>query len=144
MNLTELVQTARLRPWLAATAVILVLIVVFAAGVLVGYQKAQFSYRWGENYYRNIVGPPSAPFGQPFLAAHDSQGQILQINNNQLVVKGTDGVEKNIIVGSQTTIRKGTSTIKISDLHDNDNIIAIGDPTSQGQLAAKFIRVLGY
>ncbi len=122
---------------------------IFGLGVAVGYQKANFSYAWGENYHRNFGGPKggfvhdfSRNFGdKDFINGHGIFGQIIKIDDNMIIVKGKDGVEKPVIISDKTTVNKWRESIKISDLKVDDQIIIIGDPNEQGQIEAKFIRI---
>src|SRR3989338_10378206 len=79
----------------------ILLLLVFKAGVFVGYKKASFSYKWGENYHRNFAGPRKGFFGElgrglgdkDFIDAHGTAGTILKINGNAIILKGQDNVE---------------------------------------------------
>jgi hypothetical protein len=123
-----------------------VLIGIFSLGVFVGYHKARFSYAWGENYHNNFGGPRGGLFkdfsGKEFMDAHGTYGQIVKVTDSTLVVKGSDSVEKIVVVNDDTSIMRLRDAIKISDLKINDNVIIIGEPNEQGQIGAKFIRFL--
>ena len=130
--------------WGVAGAIILLL--AFHAGVIVGYKKASFSYRWGENYHRNFGGPrggfSSNFFDKDFIESHGTFGQIIKIDGTTLVVKGRDNAEKIIVVKNDTTIRKQRDPVSINNLMVNDYIVIIGAPNNQGQIEATFIRIL--
>ncbi len=117
-----------------AVGAVILLLLVFKAGVFVGYKKASFSYRWGENYHRN--------FGKDFINAHGTAGSIIQIDGNTIIVKGNDNVEKTILVSENTVIKKGRETLKVSDLKTDDRVVIIGSPNEQGQIEAKLIRLI--
>lgn len=127
-----------------------VLIGTFSAGVAVGYRKARFSYAWGENYHRNFGGPRggflrnfSQDFmGKDFIGAHGTFGQIIEVKDFELVVRGKDNVEKIIIINKDTDIRRFQDTIQVENLKVNELIVVIGEPNDQGQIEAKFIRVM--
>lgn len=145
----ETFKPSHLNKLLIILAVAVVLLFVFTLGVLVGHEKARFSYRWGENYYQNIVGPGPGPggrgmmgFGRPELNAHSGFGQIIKIEGNSLVVRGPDIPEKTIIVNGKTVIREFNQNIKITDLKVDDYVVVIGAPDNQGQVEAKLIRVM--
>ena len=36
---------------------LIVILLVFKVGTLIGFRKANFSYKWGENYHQNFAGP---------------------------------------------------------------------------------------
>ncbi|MFZ3063557.1 MAG: hypothetical protein WA148_07460 [Actinomycetota bacterium] len=136
------------RLWIILIGVALALLVVigsFGIGVFVGTQKARFSYRWAEHYYKNFGGPGRQFFrdlrGRDFVDGHGVFGEIIKIEGNALVVKSKRGVEKSVVVSKDTTIRRGGETIKVKDLKVNDSIVVIGSPNEKGQIEAKLIRV---
>jgi hypothetical protein len=130
---------------------IVVIVLVFGLGVLVGEKKAKFSYLWAENYHRMFAGPkagflgglrmpPFPPFDE-FIEGHGTFGEIIKIEGNNLVVKGRGNVEKVIIVTEKTVIKSGRKDIKFSDLKIGDMVVIIGSPNEKGQIEAKLIRV---
>jgi hypothetical protein len=130
---------------------IVIIVLVFGLGVLVGEKKAKFSYHWAENYHRMFAGPkagflgnlripPFPPFDE-FIEGHGTFGEIIKIEGNNLVVKGRGNVEKVIIVTEKTVIKSGREDIKVSDLKIGDIIVIIGTPNDKGQIEAKLIRV---
>ena len=125
---------------------IIVLLLAFHAGVIVGYKKASFSYRWGENYHRNFGGPRSGFsnnfFDRDFIESHGTFGQIIKIDGMTLVVKGRGDAEKIIVIKNNTVTRKQRNTISTNDLKINDYIVIIGEPNNQGQIEAAFIRIM--
>lgn len=129
---------------------IIVFLLVFMAGMYVGFKKASFSYQWGENYHRNFAGPKQGfggglgqEFGgKDFIDSHGTLGQIIKIDNSALVVKGIDDVEKIILVDGKTVINRFRDNIKLSDLKVDEKVVIIGDPNTSGQIEAKLIRVL--
>ena len=129
---------------LAIIAGVIVLFVIFAAGVFIGVEKTRFSYSWDENYYKNFAEPkPQGPFlDRSYMNPNGVLGQIIKISGDILTLKDDDNMEKNVVATAVTTIRKGPEDISPADLKINDYIIVIGAPDNQGQLEAKLIRVL--
>ena len=125
---------------------VIILLFTFKAGVIVGYKKASFSYRWGESYHRNFGGPRGGFsenfFVEDFIESHGTFGQIIKIDGNILVVKGRDNVEKIIVVKDDTAIRSKRIMLALSDVNINDYIVIIGQPNDQGQIEAKLIRIM--
>ena len=147
MELEQAVKSKNFKKAAAIVTAALVLIIVFAAGVFVGLEKAKFSYHWGENYFRNFAGGPMHGPGQFFpdrnyFNPHGSDGQIIKIETNILIIKDETGTEKNILVGADTVIRKDRTDLKLTELKVNDNIVVIGSPDDKGQIQAKLIRVV--
>ncbi len=139
-------QSKMFKRILIGIGVIIVLLLVFKAGEIVGFRKAGFSYQWGENYYRNFAGPrPGFPMdigGRDFLMGHGIFGSIIEITSSTLVVQDRDGAEKVILLSKDTVIKSFLDTISASDLKVNDNIVVIGSPNDTSQIEAKLIRVV--
>lgn len=124
----------------------IILLFVFLVGMSVGFKKASFSYRWGENYHRNFAGPRQGFFndfmGKEFMDAHGLIGKIIKIEDSNLVIQDKDKVEKIVLIGKDTTIERFRDSIKVGELKVDDMIVVIGQPNQSGQVEAKFIRVL--
>lgn len=136
--------------WIIIGIVIFVYsIFVFGAGLFVGGMKANFSYRWAENYHRNFGGPESgfmfdirmSPPNGEFIQGHGVFGEIIQIKDSDFVINGQDNVEKVVILNKDTTITIGRRTITKSDLKVGEQVVVIGSPNEQGQIEARLIRV---
>lgn len=138
----------RVATWMIAGLILLLL--VFKIGLSIGYKKAGFSYRWGENYHRNFAGPRGGFFNnfkngfgdRNFINAHGIFGSIIKIEGNAIIVKSRDDVEKIILVKDNTTITRFRDKAQLSDIKVDDNIVIIGEPNEVGQIEAKFIRVM--
>ena len=135
-----------------SVASLILLLLVFRLGVFVGFEKARFSYKWSDNYYRNFDGPRNnfnemmpSPFsfnGDRFMNAHGVFGEIIKVDTNSIVIKDKNNIEKVVSIGSDTSIREFKKDIKITDLKINDKVVVIGEPDSTGNIIAKFIRIL--
>jgi hypothetical protein len=128
---------------------IVIIMLIFGIGIIVGEKKAGFSYRWAEEYHRNFAGPREGFFGNwrsfprgDFIDANGVFGQIIKIDGPTILIKGDDNVEKIIIVKDDTIIQRLRDTLKINDLKIDDFIVVIGQPNDSGQIEAKFIRLL--
>ncbi|MFA5360245.1 MAG: hypothetical protein WC349_04795 [Patescibacteria group bacterium] len=148
MSFKDFFKSNHLNKILIVLATIVVLVFVFSLGVFVGHEKGRFSRNWGENYYRNIMGPGGfggpgmMDFNRPDFNAHGGLGQIIKIDGNNLIIKDQASVEKIILVTGKTIITKNNQNIKITDLKVDDKIVVIGGPNDQGQIEPKLIRVL--
>lgn len=126
---------------------LIVILLVFRFGVAVGYKKATFSYRWGENYHLNF-GSPRKDFlffsdgKDDFISSYGAAGQIIKNDGDVLIVKDQSNVEKSILIKNGTAILRGREKIKPSDLKVNDFIVVIGEPNNAGQVEAKLIRIM--
>lgn len=154
-NLKNIIQSRGYKIGAIALAAVLALFLVFFAGMRVGFHKAGFSYKWGENYNKNFTGPHGGTLrgafrdfnGKNFINSYGAAGRILKIDSptssgqTDLVIKGDDGVEKIVTVKPDTTIVRLRETAKFSELKINDNISVIGSSTEDGKIEAKFIRI---
>jgi hypothetical protein len=150
------------RKFTIATVIVglfLLILVSFVAGVSVGFHKAKFSYRFGENYERNFMGQRSGMMGSGPIGmikekfgefegrgmrnGHGVAGTIISILDNSLVIKDKDNKENTVSVSDGTVINQGRDTIKIGDLKNDEEIVIIGKPGDDGVIAADLIRVFG-
>lgn len=130
-----------------------VLLFTFKAGMAVGYKKASFSYRWGEEYHRNFAGPrggfmpaapkmmPLGPRGGDFMNAHGIFGTILQVYGNEIIINTEDNAEKTVIIGEKTVVRSGKDNIVASEIKPDKKIVVIGSPDEDGKILASLIRI---
>ncbi len=142
----KIFQSKAFKRTFLAVFIFIIILAIFKIGVIVGIKKAEFSYRWSDNYHKNFGGSQKGFIrglgDRDFLEANGVSGQIIKIDGQNVVVKGKDNTEKTILVSSKTLINKFRSNIKVSDLKVDDFIIVIGEPNSAGQIEAKLIRVM--
>ncbi|MCX6713429.1 MAG: hypothetical protein NTY66_04465 [Candidatus Vogelbacteria bacterium] len=123
-----------------------VLLAIFSVGVRIGFRKAEFSYRFSANYERNFGGRPGGGmmnlFRDEFTGGHGTVGKIIKIALPQIVVSGPGEVEKIVIVGDDTQVRRFRDLIKPTDLKEGETAVVIGVPNADGLIEAKLIRVL--
>ncbi len=145
MDIRSLITSKPYTILLSSVGVLLLLLLVFKAGEIVGYRKATFSYRWAENYHRNFGGPrggllhPEEERG--FINSHGITGSIIKIDGPTIIIKGQGDREQTVHTTSTITIRRGRDPLTLTDLHVDDHIVIVGDPNTDGQIEAKFIRV---
>ncbi|MDR3558896.1 MAG: hypothetical protein P4L62_02460 [Candidatus Pacebacteria bacterium] len=122
-------------------------ILIFAGGVVVGLRKARFSYSFGQNYERNFVGMRGpirggmTPEGPGFRDAHGLAGTIISVAGNNIVVKDRSGQENTVSATDKTLIKYQGNNLKIGDLKQNEQIVILGRPSSNGTVSADLIRV---
>jgi len=132
--------------------IIIILALVFSAGISVGFHKASFGRAWGDNYSKNFGmggqgGGPMGEFGKNgpmgfFPNANGVAGKIIKIELPTIMVLDKDNIEKIVLIKEDTKIQKMRDNIKSSDLKVDDFIVVIGSPNDQGQVEAKFIRMM--
>ncbi len=139
-------QSKNFKRILIGIGILIVLLLVFKAGEFVGFRKANFSYRWGENYYRSFAGPrrgfPGDLDGNDFLSGNGTFGSVLKVASGSLAIQSREGAENVILLTNNTSIKRFRETIPVSDLKTGDSIIVIGSPNNAGQIEAELIRVL--
>ena len=137
-------------------AVIIVLLLVFFLGELVGFKKADFSYKWGDNYLRNFAGQrfgSNMGFagmmdarGQNFMAGHGTFGVVIKVENSSstpgIVVQDQNNSEKIILITKNTILEKFREIININDIKVNDRVVIIGSPDNSGRVEARLIRIM--
>ncbi len=146
MDLTKWLQSKKFQLALWIIGGLVVALAIFGVGMAVGFKKANFSYRWGENYHKNFGGPRGGFFrdfsDRDLIDAHGVAGQILNIAGPTLVIRGGDNVEKIVLVNEATIIRRGKETVSSAELSLDDVVVVIGKPNDAGQIEAKFIRLM--
>jgi hypothetical protein len=129
---------------LLGIGIVIVLLLVFSAGVSVGFRKASFGRAWGENYERNFGMRPEHPiFGNDnFPNSHGATGKIIKVELPTIIIQDKNNTEKVVLIKDDTKIQEMMQDIKASDLSIDKYVIVIGSPNNQGQIEAKFIRVM--
>ncbi len=149
MDIKDFLKSAYFSKATKAVAIMLVFLLTLGLGIMVGYRKAEFSYRWGENYHRVFGGPregvlgrlPPPPDSRDFIDAHGSSGVVIKNDSDLLIIRGRDDVEKPVLISTSTVIRKKRQTIGKDKIRIGDMLTAIGSPDGQGRIDAKFIRI---
>jgi hypothetical protein len=127
---------------------LIVILIVFQAGVFVGFKKASFSYRGGDNYSRMFGernrGIPQFP-GTNMMDpsnAHGTSGKIISVQLPTIIIADNDNTEKTALVSEKTLIMNFREQMKTSDLKVNDFVVIIGTPNDEGQIEARLIRIM--
>jgi hypothetical protein len=117
---------------------------IFQAGIFVGYYKASFSYRLGDEYHSIFGDRNSLPGqnGEEFSGAYGASGDILKIDLPNIVIEGQNSVEETVVLSTSTIFRSMRDTIKATDLKTDDFVVVIGQPNDNGQIEAKLVRVV--
>lgn len=143
----RVIRTQGLQKTLRILGVVIIALLVFQAGVFVGYRKAAFSYRFGDNYYRTF-GPeqmrnriPGMP-PSDFLESNGASGMILKVTLPTFVLEGRDGVERVVRITDDTIIRQMRESLIPADLKEKEYVVVIGAPNDRSEIEARFIRLL--
>jgi hypothetical protein len=158
MNIQETMQSKKFKIAALTVGIIIFMLISFAGGMAIGFHKARFSYKFGENYERNFVGGPFQGLqggmmgrgqremvgdfgGGGFRNGHGIAGSVISISNNTIVIKDRNGQENTISVNDKTLIKRGQDTISINDLKSDERIVVMGQPDDNGTVNADLIRV---
>ena len=129
---------------LCGIGILIIALIIFYAGVTVGFNKASFGRTWAENYERNFgFVPDHSLFGiNNFPNANGAIGKIIKIELPTIIVQDKDNIEEVILTTESTQIQKMKSNITTNDLKLDDFVVVIGTPNTKGEIEAKFIRVM--
>lgn len=144
-NWTNLSPAKKIKLGLGALGSLILVLLIFQAGVWVGYRRASFAFRFGDNYYRAFGRPQNNFFGlnrDSMMSGHGAVGKVVRVALPTIVVAGPDNLEKVVLINDETSLRRFRDTIKNTDLKTDDWVIVLGDPNEQGQIVAKLIRVM--
>ena len=156
-DINKIVSSRWFKWTLLGLAELILLAVVFSAGMKVGFRKAGFSYAFGANYERNFTGSPHGPGGMmgpggPVGAFRNMEGSglrnsggvsgsVISTTDNSIVMKDNSNNENTVSIDAQTLIKYKGGDIKISDIKNGQDIVVIGKPDNNGTIVADFIRV---
>ena len=145
-HIKEVFKKSKTNKVIHILAYIFVALLIFQAGIFVGFKKASFSFRTGEQYFRQMNGRQGDQFmGMnigDFGNSHGAIGKIISINLPNIIVADKDGNEKIINISTSTDIRKFKEIIKFEDLKLNDFITVIGEPNDKAEIEARLIRIM--
>jgi hypothetical protein len=136
-NKDKFYKTKSFQIFLFVIGGLLAILLIFNIGMNIGFRKAEFSYEWGDNYYKNFAGP-----SDDFIQAHGVFGQIIKIDGLNLIINSNEKTEKIILINNDTIIRRFRDSLKSADLKVNDFLVVIGQPNEAGQIEAKLIRLM--
>ena len=147
MNSKHFADSSLIKKILIGIGSLVFLLLAFKAGEVVGYHKARFSYQWAQGYHRNFGGPRHGFFDdfsdkKDYINAHGTFGNVIKIDGDTLIISSQSNAEKVILINDKTLILRNRETIKASDIKIDDRVLVIGSGTAQGQIEAKFIRLL--
>ncbi len=155
----NLMKNKLTKPILTIILSLIVLIFVFQAGMSIGLRKASFSYGFGDNFYKNFGGQrpdfrkgmmngfgngmmDGSFNGEMMPSGYGVSGKVIKINGSNIVVEGSDNIERIVLTNKDTLIRQFRNNGTTTDIKIDDNIIVVGSPTQNGEITAKLIRIL--
>lgn len=142
MDLKNIDKSKAVRMSIFCVVCVIILVVVFQAGVFVGFKKASFLYHSGDNYYRAFgKHPQSMMDGDDLPASYGAAGKIVKVNLPEIIIADRGNMEKTIILRDNTMIMQFREAASPSDIKQDDFAVVIGSPNSKSQIEAKLIRL---
>ena len=145
-DIKEFTRSKTFRRILISVGVFICTLIIFQAGMFIGFRKASFSYRFGDNYYRAFGDRGPKPFRESmmgaFIESNGAMGKIISINLPTFVLLGPDNIEKVILIKNDTLIRHLDASATSSDLKVDDFVVAFGSPNENSEIEAKLVRVI--
>ncbi len=145
MNLKTLQSSKKLQGILIGIGIAIIAILIFQAGIMVGYRKAAFSFKFGENFSRNFIGRKDMNMNFPrgdMPSGYGAVGTIVRMNLPTIIVAGPDATEKVVTITKETLIRHFKDDMASTSLKVDDHVVILGEPDNEGQVVAKLIRVI--
>ncbi len=143
MNHTDIKAFVKSHTFFKIVAILgacVIALVIFEAGVMVGFHKASFAYHWQEHYGDNFGMAGGMGRGGP--NPHGTTGRIVSVSLPTFVVAGPDENERTVEVDDDTIIRDGNATASTTDLAPGKTVVVLGTPNDTGTIDAGFIRVM--
>ena len=142
----EVLKKSKIKWVICTIGFIVVALLIFQAGMFVGFERASFSFQIGDQYFRQMNGMPNDHFlginRSDFENSHGTAGKIISIELPKIVVAGKDNTEKTVLISTSTDIRGFKDTIKPEDLKINDFVTIIGMPNNNAEVVADLIRIM--
>ncbi|MDE1875043.1 MAG: hypothetical protein KGI79_00225 [Patescibacteria group bacterium] len=117
-------------------------LLVFQAGVFVGYHKALFSYRGDERYFGMIEKPAPGMAIDDFSPSHGAVGKVVSVTLPSFVVESPDNREETVIVDNGTSVRMFRGNASTTDIKPDEFVVVLGEPDQAGDIEARFVRVM--
>ena len=140
-------ETKKFEKIILVVSIFILALVIFQLGVFVGFHKASFSNRWGENYRETFGGKHGGMMrmmwrDDDYSTAHGAVGKIIKLELPKIIMIGSDNVEKVVVLKNDTVVLSSRDKISATDLKVDDYIVTIGSPNNLGEVEAKLIRVM--
>lgn len=140
MDLKNFHQSKTLRGVLIGIGVALIVLAIFQAGLMVGYRRAMFADRVGNFYYR-AFGNENRDF-EALPGGHGAAGKVAKITLPTFVIEQPNNTEETVRITDDTEIRRFRQSVGSDQIKINDLVVVLGSPNSNGEVAARLIRLL--
>lgn len=144
MNVNAFLRSAACARLLIAIAFVGALFLAFGLGTSVGFHKAQQAQRYSESYDRLFGPAPRVPGGMLFergISGHGAAGRILSVSSSSIQLAGREG-ERSVRIDAETEILRFSESVPLDSLVPGDFVTVLGEPEEDGQVLARFVRVM--
>ncbi len=145
-QIKEILNKSKIKKIICILGCIFIALLIFQMGMFVGFKKAEFSFRIGEQYFRQMNGEQNNQFmgmnRRDFSNSHGAAGKIISIKLPIIIVSDKDSAEKTIVISTSTDIKKFKDSIQAGDLKVNDFVTVVGEPNNNAEVEAKLIRIM--
>lgn len=145
MNIKKLFESVVFQKIIVGVGIALAVLVVFQAGVFVGFHKAGASYHMGDSYYR-VFGDDSGPLPRELVAdfsdAHGTAGKVVSVHLPTFIVEDKNQEEKVVAITDDTVIRRLRGSASTSAITAGEFVVVIGEPNEQSELQATLVRLV--
>ena len=143
----DFVHSKKFKVIISIIGSLIVALLIFQAGVFLGYNRGAFLCQWNNNYNQNFLGttrgvPGGGFFDKDPVRPHGILGTVIKVLDSEIVIKGADGIEKIIKISDDTDMRSGRDAIVTTSLGIGDTVTVIGRPDSMGEIDADLVRVI--
>lgn len=138
MDITRLHESRTLRYSIYAVGALFILLLVFRAGVAVGFRESSFAHRSLTARDRD----PRPFFSDDFPQTHGGVGKITAVQLPSLTIETPEGVQKIVLLTASTSIRMASGTSSPGSLSIGKYIIVLGMPDQNGTIEARALREL--
>lgn len=134
-----------LTPLIIALLAIAALLGAFQVGMMVGFRKATYAFRWGDRYHQMFAGPQNGFLddfrGKGYMDAHGLFGSVMKVDQDVMLLRDKDDQEKMVLSTPDTLVRRGMDRMPFQQIPVNARVVVIGEPDPMGRVMARFIRL---
>jgi hypothetical protein len=145
MDFKNIHQSKTIRGIIIGIGTTILILCILFVGMNIGEHRARFAGQFGDNFEKNFMGPRSGmmgSFNERLPGGHGAVGEIISINLPQIIINGSDNLEKTVLISASTTVRQFQKNIQGANLKVGDFVTVIGNPNDNGQVEAKLIRIM--
>ncbi len=145
MNVDNFLKSKVLHVTLYMLGGLFLLVLVFHAGQIIGFRKAELSL--GLLGGRGVYGRMDQQFLHEFaereiVNSHGVSGVVVSVAEPFFIMQSSSGLEREVSVSGATIIRRGPSSITLQEVQPMNRVVVLGSTEDTGTLEAKFIRIL--